>query len=71
MSEPPEVRISDADRERAVVRLQDAVTEGRLTISEFDERVAGVMRARTGCTGKQWAGAVTVRHQYRFLRWRW
>lgn len=43
----PELRISDADRERAVQRLNDAVTEGRLTMSEFDERVEGVLHART------------------------
>jgi hypothetical protein len=48
MSEPPELRISDADRERAVQRLQRAMSEGRLTIDEFDERVTGVLRARTG-----------------------
>lgn len=28
-------------------RLNDAVTEGRLTMAEFDERVAAVLRART------------------------
>jgi hypothetical protein len=44
----PELRISDADRDRAVDRLNRAVAEGRLTMSEFDERVAGVLRARTG-----------------------
>lgn len=43
----PELRISDADRERAVQRLNDAVAEGRLTMSEFDERVDGVLRSRT------------------------
>ena len=43
----PEPRISDADRERAVQRLSDAVTEGRLTVAEFDERVAAVPAART------------------------
>jgi hypothetical protein len=48
VSEPPELRISDADRERAVQRLNRAVAEGRLTMSEFDERVAGALRARTG-----------------------
>jgi Domain of unknown function (DUF1707) len=48
VSEPPELRISDADRERALQHLQNAVSEGRLTMSEFDERVAGVLRARTG-----------------------
>jgi Domain of unknown function (DUF1707) len=48
LPEKPELRISDVDRERAVERLNRAVTEGRLTMSEFDERVAGVLRARTG-----------------------
>jgi hypothetical protein len=48
LPEKPELRISDADRERAVQRLNRAVSEGRLTMSEFDERVAGVLRARTG-----------------------
>jgi hypothetical protein len=43
----PEPRISDADRERAVQRLSEAVTEGRLTVAEFDERVAAVLAART------------------------
>jgi hypothetical protein len=43
----PELRISDADRERAMQRLNDAVTEGRLTMSEFDERVEGVLHSRT------------------------
>jgi hypothetical protein len=43
----PELRIADADRERAVQRLNDAVSEGRLSMSEFDERVAGVLRSRT------------------------
>jgi hypothetical protein len=43
----PELRISDADRERAVHRLQDAVGEGRLTLAEFEERVELVQRART------------------------
>jgi Domain of unknown function (DUF1707) len=47
MPDKPELRISDADRERAVERLNKAVSEGRLTMSEFDERVAGVLRART------------------------
>lgn len=46
--EEPEIRISDADRDRAVERLNDAVAEGRLTMPEFEERVDGVLRARTG-----------------------
>jgi uncharacterized protein DUF1707 len=38
--------MSDADRERVVARLQTAVSEGRITLSEFQERVDGVLRAR-------------------------
>ncbi|MGH3679541.1 MAG: DUF1707 SHOCT-like domain-containing protein [Natronosporangium sp.] len=48
LPERPEVRISDADRERAVQRLNDALAEGRLTMPEFEQRVDGVLRARTG-----------------------
>lgn len=42
-----DVRMSDADRERVVERLQSAVGEGRLTLDEFQERVDGVLRAKT------------------------
>jgi hypothetical protein len=42
-----ELRMSDADRERVVNRLNAAVAEGRLTLAEFEERVDGVLRART------------------------
>ncbi|GAA3735552.1 DUF1707 domain-containing protein [Plantactinospora mayteni] len=42
-----EVRISDAEREAVVARLSAAVSEGRLTLPEFEERVDGVLRART------------------------
>lgn len=45
--EPPELRISDADRDRAIQRLNDAVTEGRLTMPEFEQRMDGVLAART------------------------
>lgn len=43
----PEVRISDADRESVVARLNVAVGEGRLTLAEFEERLDGVLRAHT------------------------
>lgn len=43
----PELRISDADRERAIQLLNDAVAEGRLTLAEFEERNDAVLRART------------------------
>jgi hypothetical protein len=42
-----ELRVSDAEREGVVRRLQRAVGEGRLTVAEFDERVAAVYAART------------------------
>jgi hypothetical protein len=39
--------MSNADREAVVARLNAAVAEGRLTLSEFEERVDGVLQART------------------------
>jgi hypothetical protein len=41
------MRISDAERELVVAQLNTAVAEGRLTLSEFEERVDGVLRSRT------------------------
>ncbi len=38
---------SDAERERCVAVLRDAVSEGRLTLEEFSERVALAHAART------------------------
>lgn len=43
----PGLRLSDADREQAVARLNEAVGEGRLTLSEFEDRVGKVLAART------------------------
>lgn len=43
----PEVRAADVDRERVVERLRRAHDEGRLDLSEFDERVAAAYAART------------------------
>jgi hypothetical protein len=42
-----DMRISDAEREQIVARLNTAVSEGRLTLAEFEERVDGVLRSRT------------------------
>jgi uncharacterized protein DUF1707 len=41
------IRMADADRERIVARLHTAVAEGRLTLSEFEERMSAVLAART------------------------
>lgn len=43
-----ELRISDQDRERAAAVLHTAVSEGRLTWFEHEERLRGVYAARTG-----------------------
>ncbi|WP_308121228.1 DUF1707 SHOCT-like domain-containing protein [Paractinoplanes bogorensis] len=44
--DPARVRCSDADRERVSARLRDAASEGRLTMEELDERLAGVYAAK-------------------------
>jgi hypothetical protein len=43
----PEIRASDAEREAVAERLGAAVGEGRLTLSEFSERVGQAHAART------------------------
>lgn len=43
----PEVRASDADRDRVVDVLRDAAADGRLTVDEFDERMTAALSART------------------------
>jgi hypothetical protein len=47
MSETPELRVSDADREAVVARLREAGGEGRLTFEELAERVERAVAART------------------------
>ncbi len=44
---PAQMRMSDADRERVAQRLRVAVSEGRLTLAEFEQRIGGVLAART------------------------
>lgn len=39
--------MGDADRERVVARLHGALSEGRLTLTEFEDRISGVLAART------------------------
>ncbi|MBT2449343.1 DUF1707 and DUF2154 domain-containing protein [Streptomyces sp. ISL-43] len=43
----PDLRASDADRERVVDRLRDAVAEGRLDMDEFEERLEAAYKSRT------------------------
>ncbi|TXS40619.1 DUF1707 and DUF2154 domain-containing protein [Streptomyces sp. uw30] len=43
----PELRASDADRERVAEVLRDALAEGRLDMEEFEERLDATYKART------------------------
>ena len=45
--EPPDIRASDAERERVVAFLRDNAAEGRLTADELDERVGRAYAAVT------------------------
>jgi len=42
----PEMRASDADRDRVLDVLRDAAGDGRLTAAEFDERMEAVLSSR-------------------------
>jgi hypothetical protein len=43
----PDLRASDADRERVAEVLRDALAEGRLDMAEFEERLEATYQART------------------------
>ncbi|MEU3848857.1 DUF1707 domain-containing protein [Streptomyces sp. NPDC029554] len=43
----PDLRASDADREKVADILRDALAEGRLDMTEFEERLDATYRART------------------------
>jgi hypothetical protein len=43
----PEMRASDADRDRVVDLLRAAMSDGRLTAAEFEERVGTALSSRT------------------------
>jgi Domain of unknown function (DUF1707) len=47
VSDLPDIRVADADRERAVVELREHAVAGRLTLEEFGERVDQAYAART------------------------
>ena len=44
---PRDLRCSDADRDRVAEALREAAAEGRLTLSELEERLDATFRART------------------------
>lgn len=46
-SEPPAIRIGDAEREQVVAALGQHMAAGRLTMSEFESRLDVVYAART------------------------
>ena len=45
---PGDLRVSDADRDRAQAELSEAFRAGRITADEFDQRSGEALRARTG-----------------------
>ena len=45
---PGDLRVSDAERDRALSELSEALQAGRITSDEFDQRSGQVLRARTG-----------------------
>lgn len=46
-ADSPEVRASDADRDRVIDVLRGAVGDGRLTAEEFEERLGTALSSRT------------------------
>jgi len=63
-SRPTPILASDAERERTIALLRDAVGEGRLTLEEFSEGVEEALVARgqtpgfsCGCRGLTAMGA--------------
>ena len=45
---PGDLRVSDADRDRALSELSEAFQVGRITADEFEQRSGQALRARTG-----------------------
>ena len=62
MPEPqhPELRASDAERERTADQLRHAAGEGRLTVEELDERLNAAYAARTRGELERLVGDVAV-----------
>lgn len=44
---PPQLRVSDAERESVAALVRDAIDEGRLQLDELDERLGAVYSAKT------------------------
>src|ERR1700682_4773997 len=44
---PPAIRASDAERDATVVRLREAMAEGRLTLDDFSQRTDTALTALT------------------------
>lgn len=47
MAQSPEMRASDADRDRVAAVLQEHTAQGRLTMEEFHERLDELHRSKT------------------------
>jgi hypothetical protein len=47
MTDPSQLRVSDADREQLAEELRDHAVAGRLTSEELEERIGGAYRATT------------------------
>lgn len=47
MAPNPEIRASDADRDRVAASLREHLAEGRLTMDELEERLESTYKART------------------------
>lgn len=47
MADVPEIRASDAERERVATQLREHAAEGRLDVDELDERLQQAYDART------------------------
>src|SRR5262249_35742461 len=48
LTQPPDLLVSDADRERVAAQLREHYEAGRLTLDEFQERLDEAHAARTG-----------------------
>ena len=66
METRPDIRASDADRDRVVEKLRDHAAAGRLTTDELEERVDAALVARTAARPQR----VKRRRHGHGYRWR-